>query len=505
MNLTELLTAVRIKKCSSNTDGVTIEHVSHDTRDMRDNTLFACVVGATVDGHDYAAQAVAHGAVAILAQHEVTSIPEQIPVIYVPDVKRALAIVANIFYNQPSSALTLIGVTGTNGKTTVSHLLEHIYREQGDKTGLIGTLYRKVGDTVYETANTTPDCLVMQQTLSEMVQQDVAVCVSEVSSHALHQGRVWGVDFNGAIFTNLTHEHLETHKTMEEYGTVKSLLFAQLGNTFKNHKPRFAVLNADDPLSETIRSRTAAEVVTYSIAGAVADFVATQVRYDQQHTYFTLQAQDERFEVVLPLLGAFNVANALAALAAAYMDGVALQDAVQALASFSGVSGRMQVIPNTAGIHAIVDYAHTPDGLEKLFETLKQFTYRRLLVMIGHDGGNRDNSIRPALGRIALDNADYVVFTAENPRDEDPQKIVTEMIAEHTGSHHEFVADRQQAIYRCIELAQPGDLVVFAGKGHESSQLFDGYAIPFDEAGYVAAALRDKERGAELLKKQAEE
>lgn len=493
MKASELLSYLKMKQINGDISELEINYLSQNSRDIQDDTLFFCVVGETVDGHNYAAKAYEAGASLFVASKPIDDQVGDKPVVYVKDVKRAMAMLANAFYGFPSQDLNMIGVTGTNGKTTVTHLIECIYRGQGQKTGLIGTIYRKIDDQIFDTVNTTPDSLLMQATLAQMVEAGVSMCASEVSSHALFQGRTWGVDFNTAVFTNLTHEHLETHKTMEEYGTVKSLLFSQLGNSSKGGRQRFAVINLDDPFSKTLAYRTAAQVVTYSLTNQDADFYTSDLNYAVDGTEFTLHFQNEVYPVTIPLVGEFNVSNTLAALAAAYVNGVDLSAAVDSLRDFKGISGRMQVIANPLGINAIVDYAHTPDGLEKLYIALKQIPHKRLITMIGHDGGNRDNSIRPELGRLALENSDWVVLTTENPRDENPKKIMLEMVGSTNLTNHEYVEDRKEAIYRTVALAEAGDLIVFAGKGHESVQYLNGYSVAFDEAGYVAQALQERQ------------
>ncbi len=495
MNGLELANQIAIKKIVGDIASVEVLNLQQDSRKVTSGTAFFCVDGEYVDGHNYADKAAENGAVLFIASKDISTKIGDIPVIYVNDVKHIMAKLANHFYDYPSSKLNMIGVTGTNGKTTVTHLIEWIYRKNQEDTGIIGTIYRKVKDHIYPTINTTPDPLIMQETLQKMVEEKVSMCACEVSSHALFQGRVWGVDFNTAVFTNLTPDHLETHKTMEEYGTVKSLLFAQLGNTLKNGNARYGIVNIDDPFAEKLLYRTSSEVITYSLIDETADFFAKNMTFFPNKTTFDLVVNGgEVYPVELPLVGDFNVANTLAAIAASYVNGIAIQDAVTALASFEGVLGRMQGITNDLGIQAIVDYAHTPDGLEKLIGTLKKLNYNKLMIMIGHDGGNRDNSIRPALGKLALDNADYVIFTSVNPRNEDPTKIMKEMVSDHKGTHYEFVVDRKEAIYRMVELAEAGDLIVFCGKGHESLQHLDGISIPFNEVEYVREALIEKSR-----------
>lgn len=498
MKAHELFSIIKMKEIVGDIEDVRIEYLSRDSRDIQEHTVLFCIPGSYVDGHDYVKQAVEKGVALIVASKDVSKDAGAVPVIYVKDVVRVMALVANKFYDYPSSKMSMIGVTGTNGKTTVSYLIESIYKNLGKKTGLIGTIGLRYADVVYPTSNTTPDSLILQRVLREMVDAGVEMCVSEVSSHSLYQGRTRGVDFDTAVFTNLTHEHLETHKTMEEYGTVKSMLFAQMGNTLKCGQLRCGIINIDDPLQEQLLYRTSVDALTYSLKNNQADFYAENCVYTTEYTEFDVVTVNERVHFKVELVGEFNVANILAAVAACYSKGISLEESAAALSRFQGVPGRMQVIPNQLGIKAIVDYAHTPDGLEKLFIALKKLEYRRLIFMIGHDGGNRDETIRPLLGGLALDNSDYVVFTSVNPRDEDPIKIMEELVAGKPCTHYEFVVDRKEAIERVVDLAESGDLIVFSGKGHEPLQLMDGYAIPHDEAGFVLEALQKREKREQL-------
>lgn len=470
-------------KIEGDISGVEIDHISQDSRKVEKNTLFFCVPGTTVNGHKFAKMAEEKGAVCLVASEAVEVL---IPVIYVSSVIRTMAYLAMRFYGNPSASLKLIGVTGTNGKTTTTHLIRHLIQSREGDCGMIGTNGIWYGSNHIYSPNTTPDAITFQRSLKEMVKSSISVCTTEVSSHSLVMGRVKNVDFDVAVFTNLTHEHLETHHTMEEYCMAKSLLFAQLGS---GNDYKVGILNLDDTYAQTMGNRCNATLWFYSTKNPKAEFYAKEIQYSAQSTDFTLVCPGREYVVHSPLIGEFNVSNVLAALASYYAIYHSLEEAIEALKTFPGVEGRMQVIPNTLGIQAIVDFAHTPDGLEKAMQALQELPHHRILTMIGHDGGNRDNSIRPELGRISLEQSDYVVFTSENPRDEDPMKIMKEMVNGSQVSNYEFVIDRKEAIERMVELAQAGDILFFAGKGHEPYQLILDQRIPFNEVQYVEEAL----------------
>ncbi|MBW9212078.1 MULTISPECIES: UDP-N-acetylmuramoyl-L-alanyl-D-glutamate--2,6-diaminopimelate ligase [Terrabacteria group] len=465
---------------------INIEYLSQDSRDIQKNTLFFCVPGASFDGHQFAKIAEEKGAVCLIASKPVDV---QIPIIYVEDVVRTMAFLAMRFYHNPSKEITLIGVTGTNGKTTTTHIIRHLFEKNKQVCGMIGTngiWYQQ--EHIYS-PNTTPDALTLQKSLAKMKKAGVSFCTAEVSSHALVMGRVQHVDFKVAVFTNLTHEHLETHHTMSEYCMAKSLLFAQLGS---GNDKKVAILNKDDAYAKEIANRCNAMIWYYSTKDSSAEFYAKDIQYSATSTSFILVFQGREYLIQSGLIGEFNVQNVLAALATYYAVHRNLELAIEALKSFKGVEGRMQRVENSLGIHAIVDFAHTPDGLEKAMTALKEIEHTRIITMIGHDGGNRDNSIRQDLGRIALEHSDYVVFTSENPRDENPMKIMNEMVKGSDKKNYEFLVDRHEAIDQVVSLAKRGDILFFAGKGHEPYQLIKRERIPFNEVQFVKEALEKK-------------
>ncbi|MFC0473076.1 UDP-N-acetylmuramoyl-L-alanyl-D-glutamate--2,6-diaminopimelate ligase [Halalkalibacter kiskunsagensis] len=472
MKLQELLLPLRFQK---NTVDVNPEVTSleMDSRRVKEGTVFICIKGYTVDGHDFVQQAVDKGAVAIVAERPLVA---SVPVIVVSDTKRAMARLACHYYENPTENVHLIGVTGTNGKTTVTHLIEKIMQDVKRKTGLIGTMYTKVGARQYETKNTTPESLPLQQLFKEMVDEQVDTVMMEVSSHALHLGRVRGCDFDVAVFTNLTPDHLDYHESMEAYLYAKGLLFAQLGNTFTD---KVAVLNADDPASLELSRLTTVDVVTYGVKEK-ADVIARNIRITPSGTTFDIDAFGKKEMISLQLIGMFSVYNALAATAASLVSNVSLTQIKKSLEQVKGVSGRFEAVDAGQDFTVIVDYAHTADSLENVLKTVKDFATNRIFAIVGC-GGDRDRTKRPVMAQIASAYADRAIFTSDNPRSEDPKQIIKEMVAGVKEGDFEVILDRKQAIKQAIKEAEKGDIIVIAGKGHETYQIIGGETIHFDD------------------------
>ncbi|WP_071395431.1 UDP-N-acetylmuramoyl-L-alanyl-D-glutamate--2,6-diaminopimelate ligase [Bacillus tuaregi] len=469
------------------TDGENPEvtSIENDNRKVRPGSLFVCIKGYTVDGHDYADSAEKNGAVAVLAEKELSL---NIPVIVVKNTKRALALLADFYYGHPTQQLHLVGITGTNGKTTTSHLIEKIFSDQGKKTGLIGTMYTKISSEIFETKNTTPESLTLQKTFKKMVDKGVSSAVMEVSSHALVEGRVHGCDYDVAVFTNLTQDHLDYHKTMDEYRQAKGLLFSQLGNTF--NKPKFAVLNADDQASVQYINSTAARVVSYGI-DCEADFQAKNIQMTAAGTSFTLVSPLGVHQVNMKLIGKFSVYNVLASLAAAVVSGEEISDIIASIEEVEGVSGRFEAVNAGQDFSVIVDYSHTPDSLENALKTIRQFAKKRIFVVVGC-GGDRDRMKRPLMAKIACELATDPVFTSDNPRTEDPQVILREMEAGVSGRKYTSIIDRKQAIEYAVNEATQGDVILIAGKGHETYQLIGKEVLDFDDRLVAKEAIEEK-------------
>lgn len=464
-----------------------IMSIENDNRKVTNGSLFICIKGYTVDGHDFAGSAVKNGAAAVLAERE---LPLNVPVIVVKDTARAMAVLADAFYGQPSHHLHMIGITGTNGKTTTSHIIDKIFTDAGQKTGLIGTMYTKIGEQIYEVKNTTPESLTLQKTFKKMVDEQVETAIMEVSSHALVYGRVHGTDYNIAVFTNLTQDHLDYHKTMEEYRKAKGLLFSQLGNAFHHKQPKFAVLNADDPASDEFSRVTAAHILTYGIDHH-ADLQATNISMTASGTSFELVSPLGIHQVNIQLIGKFSIYNVLASMGAAMVSGIRLEDIIASVESVKGVSGRFEVVDAGQDFSVIVDYAHTPDSLENVLRTVQQFAEKKVFVVVGC-GGDRDRTKRPLMAKIACEYATDAIFTSDNPRSEKPEDIIKDMEEGVKGEVYEVIIDRKEAITHAISRAETGDVILIAGKGHETYQQIGDRTFDFDDR--IVARLAIEER-----------
>ena len=495
MLATELAQLIYIKKIEGNLSGVTIDFLAQDSRKVRPNTLFFCIDGVTVDGHRFAAAAKEKGAVAFVASKSIEDQVGDTPVIYVKDVTRVMALLANHFYGYPTQSLQMIGVTGTNGKTTVTHMIDALLEKPNKPTALIGTIYRKIGPKIIQTHNTTPEILTLHETFQELKEIGGETCMMEVSSHALQLGRIWGLDYDCAVFTNLTHEHLDLHKTMEQYAHAKSLLFSQLGNYVgENSKPKVAILNADDEQFQMFEYSTPVQVISYGIT-ADADFKAENIRTENGHTIFELVIQqEERYLVDMPILGTFNVYNILSAIAVAYVYGISIEEILGKVKAFKGVAGRMQAVNKGQDFQVIVDFAHTPDGLENVLDSLAQIPHGKIITVVGHSGGNRDSSMRPELGRIALTKSDHVVFTADNPRTEPLVNIYEGLLSavDKNSVSYECIDKREKAIEKALQLAGAGDIVLLAGKGVEPYQIIGEVEYPYNEIEIVESLLGNR-------------
>jgi len=463
-----------------------ITSLEMDSRNVKEGSLFFCIQGFTVDGHHFAKQAELNGAAAIICEKDVDV---NIPIIKVKDSKRTMAVLSDAYYQQPTQHLQLIGVTGTNGKTSTTHIIEKIFRDAGQKTGIIGTMYMKIGDKVLDVQNTTPESLILQQTFHQMVSEDIETAVMEVSSHALDLGRVHGCDFDIAVFTNLTQDHLDYHSTMDEYKRAKSLLFSGLGNHYDHRKPKFAVLNADDEASELYKKSTAATLITYGI-DKPSDIMAKNIQLTSQGTMFELVTPYETVTVTMKLIGKFNVYNALAAVTTAVISGIPIRAIIKSIESIEGVAGRFEVVSGNHNFTVIVDYAHTPDSLENVLCTVKQFATSDVTVVIGC-GGDRDRTKRPLMAKIATDLADLAIFTSDNPRSEDPQKIIEEMEAGVTKGSFKSIIDREEAISEAIRQAKENDIIVIAGKGHETYQIIGSEINEFDDRLVASRVIKE--------------
>lgn len=474
-------------------DGETqISGIQIDSRKAAQGDLFICLQGHTVDGHTFAPRAVESGASALVVDH---ALELDVPQLIVKDTRLAMAILADYYFDHPSHKLKLIGITGTNGKTTTTYLIEQILKDAGFEPGVIGTVEMRYNGQSLPMSGTTPEALDLQRHLAAMAEGGTDYCTMEVSSHALEQGRVKGCRYRTAIFTNLTQDHLDYHGTMENYAAAKGLLFSRLGNEYAASQAErsYAVLNADDAASKELARLTSAEVLTYGIDNE-ADVRASSIRITAHGTYFHLESFKGTVDITLQMAGKYNVYNALAAVCAALIEGIPLDRIKQSLESLAGVPGRVEAVKAGQQFAVIVDYAHTPDGLENVLKAVKEFAAGRIICVFGC-GGDRDRTKRPIMGKIAAHYADYSIVTSDNPRTEDPNLILLDIEAGliEDGvdkARYELLSDRHAAIQKAVEMASPDDVVLIAGKGHEAYQIIGGQTFDFDDREVAKEAIR---------------
>ena len=450
--------------------------------------MFVALRGEKSDGHEFIGQAIEKGASVIVAEREERN--PRATCLVVENTRIALADFAETFYGHPGRKLKLAAVTGTNGKTTTTFLIKHICENAGLRCGLIGTVRYEIGERVLPAIRTTPESLDLQELLAQIVNADCKAAAMEVSSHALAQDRPRGLEWNVAVFTNLTQDHLDFHGTMKSYFESKLKLFAGLESQKKKRKP-IAIINIDDRYGEQLLDKIdkRVAVITYGM-GMRADFRASNYRVEPNGTSYQLDARGKSYLVRLPLIGRFNVANSVAALAAANALGINLRDAVFSLGKSPQVPGRVELVPAKRQFQVFVDYAHTPDALGNVLKTLRELEPTRLIAVFGC-GGNRDRQKRPLMAEIVDRHADYAIITSDNPRKENPETIVAEIEKGFRSSRYEKIVDRTQAINRAVELAQPHDIVLIAGKGHENYQEFADHTIPFDDIQVARRAIED--------------
>jgi UDP-N-acetylmuramoyl-L-alanyl-D-glutamate--2,6-diaminopimelate ligase len=461
--------------------------LAYHSREVRPGYLFAAIRGRQHDGHAFIDEAIAHGAVAVLVDRPLAPRPG-VTWIRVADSRRALAAAAAVFFGHPSRRLRVIGVTGTNGKGATTHLIEAILRRAGQRCGIIGTMGIVVDGVTAPGDRTTPEAPELQAALRGMADRGCGYAAVEVASHALALERVAGTRFEIGVFTNLTRDHLDFHGSMEAYRAAKARLFAMV------EPSGWAVLNADDPAAAVMRRVSRAPVLTYGLH-APADVRGRDVALDLQGSTFVAETPQGTVRVRLRLAGAFNVANALAALAVGLTQGVPLETMAEALGAVPGIPGRFEAVHAGQPFAVIVDYAHTPDGLENVLRAARAITAGRLIVVFGC-GGDRDRTKRPLMGRIAAEWGDVVVVTSDNPRGEEPLAIIAEICpgvergAKGRAVEIHVEPDRRRAIQLALAAARPGDLVMIAGKGHETYQELRGVKYPFDDRQVVRELLR---------------
>lgn len=475
-----------------------ITGIEHDSRKVGKGTLFVCIPGVHVDGHKFIPQAVKAGASAILTTREDAEVPEGIAVLRVKELQPALDTIVPFFHDYPARKMRVIGITGTNGKTTTSYITRAILRRAGYKVGLIGTIQIMIEEEVLPIHNTTPDVVELQHTLAMMRDAGMDYVVMEVSSHALDQNRVAGIEFDTAVFTNLTQDHLDYHKTLENYKLAKAKLFDHVSEAGVK-QGKTAVVNIDDAASTTMLEHAKCTHLTYAIEKE-ADLRATDILVHATGAEFVLNHESfGKMPLKLHITGIFNVYNVMSAVGAALAEHIEAKYIKEALEDFTAVPGRFELVKAGQDFSIIVDYAHTPDGVENVLKTARKIAKKRIIAVFGC-GGDRDRTKRPIMGKLAAELADVVIATSDNPRTEDPEFILSQVeegvkegLKESNGKkHHEKITDRREAIYRAIELAQKDDIVVILGKGHENYQILKDKTIHFDDKEEARAAVAAK-------------
>lgn len=459
---------------------VEVVDVTSDSRQVKEGFLFICIKGATFDGHSVAKEMLEKGAVGVVTERDL-GIEGQI---IVENTRNAYSPICANYFGNPADSLKLIGLTGTNGKTTTTFLVKQILENVGKKVGLIGTVQNMVGDEVYPAHYTTPDPHELQSLFRKMVDAGCEYCVMEVSSQALAQGRVEGLHFMIGAFTNLTQDHLDYHKTWENYFNSKRILFENCD---------IAVTNVDDKNGLEIVKDLPCKVVTYAVDNINSDYTARNVVFSSNGVRYELVC-DTIGRVNCPIPGRFSVYNSLCAATIALALGVKFEEVLSAIARSNGVKGRIEVVPTGTDYTVIIDYAHSPDGLENIITSLKEIAKGRVVTVFGC-GGDRDRTKRPKMGKIAADLSDFCVVTSDNPRSENPTKIIEDILEgmKNTKTPYQVVENRKEAIAWAMNNAKPNDIILLAGKGHETYQILPTGTIHFDEREAVAEVLAEKQ------------
>ncbi|NLY86477.1 MAG: UDP-N-acetylmuramoyl-L-alanyl-D-glutamate--2,6-diaminopimelate ligase [Tissierellia bacterium] len=464
---------------------IDIRGINNDSRKVKRGELFVAERGFTVDGHDYIGDAIDNGAIAVVIDRDL-DVKEDVTVIKVEDSVDALARFSSIFYSKPWNQLELIGITGTNGKTSTTYFIKSILEEYNKKVGIIGTMGAIIGDEKSEIINTTPNALTIHSLLKEMVNKNLDFCIMEVSSHALELKRVNYMDFQIGIFTNLSKDHLDYHETMDKYFHSKVKLF--------NKTRKYNIVNIDDNYGRKIIDIIGEKVplLTYGIMNK-GDIFASNIEFSLTKVKFNLHTPEGKIDIKLNIPGEFSVYNSLAAASCAYAYGIDLSTIKRGLESIEGIKGRFEVVPTNTDYTVIIDFAHTADGLENVLKVLKEFAEGRILVVFGA-GGNRDRTKRPEMGETVGKYADLSIVTSDNPRFEDPETIIDDILVgtRKVGGEYVKIIDREEAIKYALDIAKAKDIILLAGKGHETYTIINGKTIPFDERQIVLDYLNNR-------------
>ncbi len=482
VQLSELLEALKEKEVFGPQD-IEIRGISYNSKKVKRNSLFVAIPGFRTDGHRFINEALLKGARAVVMEKGV-SLGEGVTGIRVPDTRKTLALLADRFYHHPSGKIRLIGITGTNGKTTTSYLIEAILTADKRGCGLLGTIAHKIGSKTVPAQITTPESLDLQSLLSQLVEKKIKYAVMEVTSHSLQLSRIENVHFSIAVFTNLSIDHLDFHQTVENYLEAKTKLFTRLA------KRAFAVINIDDPKSNYLRKRIPCSILTYGIEKE-ADVRARRINLSLKGSSFKVKTKGGDLNIDLPLPGKHNIYNALAAIGVAFLLKIPPTAIKEGLERVENIPGRFERIDEGQDFWMIIDYAHTDNALENMLSTCRELTKGRIILVFGC-GGDRDRSKRPLMGEVAAQYSDYTIITNDNPRSEEPLSIASsiEVGMKRGGGRYTIILDRKEAIRKAIEEAGSGDLVLVAGKGHETTQTIGTQVLSFDDREVAREILR---------------
>jgi UDP-N-acetylmuramoyl-L-alanyl-D-glutamate--2,6-diaminopimelate ligase len=491
MKLKVLLKGIWVSSIKGSKE-IEITGVCSNSKYVAPGNLFIVKKGLTEDGRHYISEAISAGAVAILTDIYNPFLKKIVQIIH-PEPMSIEGMIASKYYQDPSLELFMVGITGTNGKTTCSYLVKHLFEALGKPCGVIGTIEYIIGAHRYPSTHTTPDAITNQRLLKEMIANGCKAAAMEVSSHALEQGRVSQIDFDTAIFTNLTQDHLDYHLTMDNYASAKGKLFSLLNPkpNKKTHSPKTAIINNDSPWSGFMKKMCKVPIITYGMVEE-ADLRAIDIQLTKEQTFFKVKYKEQIVPFHWKLIGRYNISNCLAVAALGVSLGIDLEKIAQIMSCFHPAMGRLEKVPNSAGLHIYVDYAHTDDALKNVLECLNEIKTGRIITVFGC-GGNRDHGKRPKMAQIAEELSDSVIVTSDNPRDEDPSAICQEIISGFRHQKNYIVeVDRRLAIKMAIDSAHTNDIVLIAGKGHENYQVFSHKTIEFDDRIVAAQLCQNK-------------
>lgn len=456
---------------------VDINGISYDSRNLSNGDMFICIKGYETDGHKYATDAVKSGVSAIVVDHYLNDL--DVTQVIVKDTRIAMAEIAALYYKNPASKMKMIGITGTNGKTTTTYMIKNIAENAGYKVGLIGTICNMIGNNEFHTERTTPESLDLQKLLAKMLEEGCDLVVMEVSSHSLYLKRVYGIEYDIGIFSNLTQDHLDFHKTMEEYAYAKSILFSQ---------SKVSLINADDSHGNIMANAATGDIYSYGLFNN-ADFKAKDLSLNANGIIYELLYSDNALKIEVPIPGIFSVYNSLASASASIILNISPKIISESLKNIKQVSGRFELLDAKGRDYSIIlDYAHTPDSLENTLKTIREFAPARIITVFGC-GGNRDSSKRPLMGAISEQYSDLVIVTSDNPRFEDPNAIIKDIEAGMNKDNHICIENRQEAIAYALKIGEKNDVILLAGKGHETYQEIKGKRNNFDEKVIVSKLL----------------